>query len=173
MGEERRMGNGKVGRLSESAYNALVSSRGTKEPRIHQNSVPSRALASTTVKNVSVKEGKIYRSKLELAFALRLEVMKREGEIDGWLYEPFTFKLAEGKRYRVDFISWVWMETDGVDGAPVGRYVTTAYECKGWHKNYRDSMTHLKWAAQRFPFFEWKKVVRNGKTGFEIYDVRV
>lgn len=115
-----------------------------------------------------------YKSKLELGWALRLEVMKREGEIDGWLYEPFTFKLAEGKRYRADFIAWGKEEVIGDEGQLLFyRDFTIAYECKGWHKNYRDSLTHLSWAAQRFPFFQWKKVVRNGKTGFEVYDVVV
>lgn len=114
-----------------------------------------------------------YKSKLELAWALRLEVMKREGEIDGWIYEPFTFKLAEGKRYRADFLAWGEKHFDANDGTTWNVPFVLAYECKGWHKNYRDSMTHLKWAAQRFPFFQWKKVVRNGKTGFEVYDVVV
>lgn len=107
-----------------------------------------------------------YKSKLEAAFANHLIGMHRAGIIDGWLYEPFTFRLAEGKRYRVDFVAWVWVKDHGY-------YVTTAFECKGWHKNYRDSLTHLKWAAQRFPFFSWKKVVSNGKRGFEIMDVVV
>ena len=110
-----------------------------------------------------------YKSKLEAAFAQRLIMEQRAGNIDGWLYEPFTFRLCDGKRYRVDFVSWKWIErmTGG------GYYATTAYECKGWHKNYRDSLTHLKWAAQRFPFFTWMKVVSNGKRGFEIMDVKV
>lgn len=114
-----------------------------------------------------------YKSKLEFAWALRLEVMKREGQIDGWLYEPFTFRLAEGKRYRADFLAWGERVTACQYGHEVRVPFVIAYECKGWHKNYRDSLTHLKWAAQRFPFFEWKKVVRNGKTGFEVYDVVV
>lgn len=114
-----------------------------------------------------------YRSKLELAWATRLEVMRRSGEIDGWIYEPFTFRLAEGNRYRVDFIAWKWVEGEGVDGAPIGRYVTTAYECKGWHRNMRAALIALKWSAQKFPFLAWKKVVRNGKSGFEVYDVVV
>lgn len=114
-----------------------------------------------------------YKSKLELAWATRLEVMRRNGEIDGWLYEPFTFRLAEGKRYRVDFLAWGERITTCQYGHEVRVPVVIAYECKGWHKNYRDSLTHLKWAAQRFPFFEWKKVVRNGKSGFEVYDVVV
>lgn len=114
-----------------------------------------------------------YKSKLEFAWAMRLEVMKREGEIDGWLYEPFTLKLAEGKRYRADFIAWGAHVVCCQYGHEVRVPFIIAYECKGWHKNYRDSLTHLKWAAQRFPFFQWKKVVRNGKTGFEVYDVVV
>ena len=114
-----------------------------------------------------------YKSKLELAWATRLEVMRRNGEIDGWWYEPFTFRLAEGNRYRVDFIAWKWVEGEGVDGAPIGRYVTTAYECKGWHRNMRAALIALKWSAQKFPFLAWKKVVRNGKSGFEVYDVVV
>lgn len=114
-----------------------------------------------------------YKSKLELAWATRLEVMRRNGEIDGWLYEPFTFRLAEGKRYRADFLAWGERITTCQYGHEVRVPVVIAYECKGWHKNYRDSLTHLKWAAQRFPFFEWKKVVRNGKSGFEVYDVVV
>lgn len=114
-----------------------------------------------------------YKSKLELAWATRLEVMRRAGEIDGWLYEPFSFRLAAGNRYRVDFISWKLVESEGIDGAPIGRWVTTCYECKGWHRNMRAALIALKWSAQKFPFFEWKKVVRNGKSGFEVYDVVV
>ena len=114
-----------------------------------------------------------YKSKLELSFAVTLEAMKRQGQIDGWLYEPFVFKLAEGKRYRVDFISWVVRHHPTLSGGDSDHLVVTAYECKGWHKNYRDSLTHLKWAAQRFPFMQWKKVVRDGKTGFNIMDVVV
>jgi hypothetical protein len=114
-----------------------------------------------------------YKSKLELSFAVTLEAMKRQGDIDGWLYEPFVFKLAEGKRYRVDFIAWKLHTVEHVDGSISAYQRVTAYECKGWHANYRDSLTHLAWAAQRFSFLQWKKVVRNGKTGFEIYDVKV
>lgn len=111
-----------------------------------------------------------YKSKLEAAFANHLALLQKAGEIDGWLYEPFpSMRLCEGKRYRVDFVSWKYQSLNGAEF----KYDTVAYECKGWHKNYRDSLTHLKWAAQRFPFFSWKKVVSNGKRGFEIMDVQV
>jgi hypothetical protein len=114
-----------------------------------------------------------YKSKLELTFAVHLETRQRKGEIDGWLYEPFSFKLAAGKRYRVDFISWKTTCAQGLDGAEITSRHTTAYEVKGWHKNYRDALTHLKWAAQRFPFLQWKKVVRTGKTTFDVMEVVV
>ena len=100
-----------------------------------------------------------YKNKLEKAFATQLDAEWRAGAIKGWLYEPFSFKLAEGKRYRVDFVSW------GEEGV-------VCWETKGWHANIRDSLTHLKWAAQRFPFFKWKKAIR--KRGmFESMDIVV
>lgn len=108
-----------------------------------------------------------YKTKLEAAFAQRLEIERRTGLIAGWLYEPFSFRLATGKRYRVDFVSWVQSD----EGFPI--YLITCYETKGWHKNIRDSLTHLKWAAQRFPFYQWRKVVSNGKGGFEIMEVKI
>lgn len=143
-----------------------------KEKRVRGGNNRVAGVASAALKAPSPKKPP-YKSKIELAWALRLEVMKRGGEIDGWLYEPFTFKLSEGKRYRVDFIAWGENHFDANDGTTWSVPFVIAYECKGWHKNYRDSLTHLKWAAQRFPFFQWKKVVRNGKTGFEVYDVVV
>lgn len=167
------MGNGRVGRLSEDAYSAMLHSRATKGQVIHQNSARKLAPGEISVKPGAKSGEKIYRSKLELSWAVRLEVMKRNGEIDGWIYEPFTFRLAEGKRYRADFIAWKNEPVQYEDGPGLSYPIVTCFECKGWHKNYRDSMTHLKWVAQRFPFFQWKKVVRNGKSGFEVYDVVV
>lgn len=86
-----------------------------------------------------------YRSKLEARYATQLDLELRAGLIKGWLYEPFSLKLANGKRYRPDFLTW------GEEGL-------TCIECKGFHRNLRDSLTHLKWAAQRFPCFIWRKV---------------
>lgn len=144
-----------------------------KRVRAEGRSVKEQARAAYGVSAAPSPNKPPYKSKLELAWATRLEVMKRQGEIDGWLYEPFTFRLAEGKRYRADFIAWGVNQYDNSDGSKWDIPFVVAYECKGWHKNYRDSLTHLKWAAQRFPFFQWKKVVRNGKSGFEVYDVVV
>lgn len=92
--------------------------------------------------------GPRFRSKWEAAYAAKLEQEKQAGGIDGWLYEPFSFKLAEGKRYRVDFVTWA---SSGVE----------CIEVKGPHgKNRRDGLTHLHWAAQRFPFLIWRLVWR-------------
>lgn len=132
-----------------------------------------QSAAESGDRDVSAVRHSPYKSKLEAAFALYLQNQERHGIIDGWLYEPFTFKLAEGKRYRVDFVTWGYKTLMTEDGDSASVQELTAYECKGWHRNVRDSLTHLKWAAQRFPFFHWKKVVSNGKRGFEIMDVRV
>lgn len=155
---------------------AGASLAATKAPSPNKSKLPttSKELVKHYAKLDEAKRNKPpYKSRLELHWATRLEVMRRQGEIDGWLYEPFTFKLAEGKRYRADFIAWGQQVMCCDYGHEVRVPVIIAYECKGWHKNYRDSLTHLKWAAQRFPFFQWKKVVRNGKSGFEVYDVVV
>jgi hypothetical protein len=100
-----------------------------------------------------------YKNKLEKAFAQQLDAEWRAGAIKGWLYEPFSFRLSEGKRYRVDFVTW------GDEGI-------VCWECKGYHANVRDSLTHLKWAAQRFPFFKWRKVIRE-KGRFQHVDIVV
>lgn len=53
-----------------------------------------------------------------------------------------SLKLAEGKRYRPDFLVVL----------PLGAEAKAElHEVKGkWTKNRRDGMTHLKWAAQRY-----------------------
>jgi len=87
----------------------------------------------------------VYKSKLERRFAQQLAAELLAGTIQGWLYEPFSFQLGSGKRYRPDFVTW-------------GSAGIVAVECKGYHKNMRDSLTHLAWAAQRFPFLKWYRV---------------
>lgn len=93
-----------------------------------------------------------YRSKTEAAYAQFLEWEKQAGLLREYWYEPFSFRLANGKRYRVDFLVW---RKDGT---------VEAIEVKGaYHKNRRDSLTHLVWASQRFPFLVWRLVWRMGQ----------
>lgn len=95
-----------------------------------------------------------YRSKLEAAYATQLNAMQRAGDIKAWWYEPFSFQLSTGKRFRVDFLV---QYPDGLE-KPL-----ECIEVKGaWIKNRRDSITRLHWAAQRFPCFVWRLVWREG-----------
>ena len=95
-----------------------------------------------------------YRSKLEAQYAAHLDLLQKAGEIRRWAYEPMSLKLAEGKRYRPDFLVVL----------PAGREAKAEmHEVKGrWTKNKRDGMTHLKWAVQlygdvfTFRLIEWK-----------------
>ncbi len=106
-----------------------------------------------------------YRSKLEAAFASKLDLEQKAGIIKSWRYEPMSLTLAKGKRYRPDFL---------VEYMPQPVYPThicatpklEAIEIKGkWFKNRRDSMTHLRWAAQLYPMFTWRLMQWNG-SGF-------
>lgn len=95
-----------------------------------------------------------YKSKLEAQYAAHLELLLKAGEIRRWAYEPMSLKLADGKRYRPDFLVVL----------PLGAEAKAEmHEVKGrWTKNRRDGMTHLKWAAQlygdvfTFRLIEWK-----------------
>ena len=100
-----------------------------------------------------------YRSKLESAYAAQLEGEKRAGLILDYWYEPFSFKLCSGKRYRPDFLVKTGSGLECV-------------EVKGYHRNLRDSLTHLKWAAQKFPCFKWRRVWREGH-GFASQEIVV
>jgi len=84
-----------------------------------------------------------HRSKLEAEFE---QVLKARPDVIKFWYEPCSFKLCDGKRYRPDFIAFC--------GHATGAWspVVIAYEVKGsWKaKNQRDAHTHLKWFAQLY-----------------------
>lgn len=102
-----------------------------------------------------------YRSKLERAWANYLQGLWMLKAIQLWLYEPISFKLAPGKRYRPDFMVW---KSDGA---------IEFQEVKGrWTKNRRDGMTHLKWAAQLYPMFSWLLVERAKNGGWDETRIR-
>lgn len=92
-----------------------------------------------------------YRSKLDAAFAAKLELEVKAGLVKAWRYEPMSFTLAAGKRYRPDFMI---QYPDGLERR------LEFVEVKGYHPNRRDSLTHLAWCAQRYPMFVWKLVTR-------------
>jgi hypothetical protein len=97
----------------------------------------------TTVKSA-------YRSKWEPIFATKLDMEQKAGLIRRWWYEPSILYLEDQappgkrrKRHIPDF--WIWL--------PDGRLKIVAV--KGYHKNIRESLTIIRWAAQRYPFAEW------------------
>lgn len=133
---EQRVGGGVVGTRYSAQGPACVRSREVAGVQAGSNPAPS-----------------LYKSKWEIRYAQVLDLEKQAGRITGWIYEPFSFRLGDGKRFKVDFVTW----------GPMG---TEAIEVKGWSKNRRDGMTHLAWAAQRFPFFTWRLVWWTGN-GFD------
>lgn len=87
---------------------------------------------------------KKHRSKLEAEFEQVLKAQKAKGEIIDYWYEPASFKLCEGKRYRPDFVALIDSQYDYP--------YLVVYEVKGsWKgKNQRDAHTHLKWFVQLY-----------------------
>lgn len=90
-----------------------------------------------------------YRSKWELLFATKCELEQRAGLILRWWYEPASLRLEDPmpgkkrKRHTPDF--WLWLPDRTLKIVAV----------KGYHKNIRESLTLIRWAAQRYPFAEW------------------
>lgn len=109
-------------------------------------------------------KGQQYKSKLEVAYAAHLDLELAAGLIMAWRYEPISFKLSKGKRYRPDFL----VEHHSCLGRKL-----ELIEIKGqWTKNRRDGITHLKWAAQLYPMFKWTLMSRIGQS-WESTDVEV
>ncbi len=105
-----------------------------------------------------------YKSKLEAAFASKLDLEQKAGIIKSWRYEPMSLTLAKGKRYRPDFlVQYEPMYYVSQHEVPKGLELI---EVKGrTGKNRRDGMTHLRWAAQLYPMFTWRLMQWNG-SGF-------
>lgn len=105
-----------------------------------------------------------YKSKWETQYAYELTIQKAAGLITDFRYEPMSFKLSVGKRYRPDFLI---QHPGGMERK------LEFVEIKGlWIKNRRDGMTHLKWAAQLYPMFRWTLMWRT-KQGWESENVEV
>lgn len=142
--------------MTESEYAAVLKRHTVRGPqgRAPRSDTPAHALngpaksAAVAGVRLASQTPSLYRSKLEAAWANSLEMAKRAGEIEHIWYEPMSFKLAQGKRYRPDFMV-----------LSNGRI--TFYEVKGnWTKNKRDGLTHLAWTAQLYPMFTWVLVTR-------------
>lgn len=87
-----------------------------------------------------------YRSKLESRYAEFLMKEQLSGEITEWHYEPMVLKLSDTARYRPDFLKVYRNENKSVFIEVKGR----------WIKNRRDGITRLKWAAQKYWWWEFR-----------------
>lgn len=109
----------------------------------------------------------MYKSKLEAAYAAHLDLLVKAGEVKRWEYEPWRLWLSRGTvnpvtgkleghaSYRPDFLVVL---PGGLERRP------ELHEVKGkWIKNKRDSITHLKWAAQKYgDVFTFRLIEWNG-----------
>lgn len=80
----------------------------------------------------------------EQKYAARLKLMKREGEIKDWKFEPFNIRLAKNCFYKPDFV--VVMPDDTIQ----------VHEVKGYWTD--DALVKIKVAAETLPWFLFKSV---------------
>lgn len=91
----------------------------------------------------------------EAKFALRLEGMKRAGEIDGWMYESIRVRLADRTTYSPDFYSWKGWTFTTHDGAGEKTwYEFVFYEIKGFRRD--DAMVKFKIAREQYPWADFQ-----------------
>lgn len=85
-----------------------------------------------------------FRSQGEQEYARQLALRKIAGEVEGWLYEPFVLRLAEGFTYKIDFLVVL---TGGV---------IELVEFKGHERE--DDVIKFKMAAELHPWFVFRMV---------------
>jgi hypothetical protein len=84
-------------------------------------------------------------NRTERAYAQRLELLWRAGEIAWWAYEPFLIALADGLKYRPDFVVVRKGEVDGSVHLEV-------HETKGTPRGRRLGEAKVKMAATIYPW---------------------
>lgn len=89
-------------------------------------------------------------NKTEAAYAERLDLMKRAGEILDWRFEAITLKLADGTRYTPDFLVTLW------DGER-----TELHEVKGFWRD--DARVKFRVAAEMYTMFRFVEVRRKNR----------
>jgi len=117
------------------------------------NHSPLRKVSGSTVSPRQAPSP--YKSKWDEAYGYVLVLEKQAGLIRDYGYETMSLKLSKGKYHRPDYTVW------HLDGTIELRQV------KGYHKNIRASLTALKWAAQKHPWFLftlWRRVGQGWET---------
>lgn len=91
----------------------------------------------------------------EKEFGMRLEVMKRDGEIDDYIFQGIKLRLADGCWYTPDYTAFRSVSSDFDNGCRL-----TFYEIKG-RKMWDDAKVKFKVAREQITWadFElWQRV---------------
>jgi hypothetical protein len=87
-----------------------------------------------------------YRSRWEKEYAEHLELQRMAKVISWWKYEPMTFRLADGAKFKPDFM------------VGYGPAVIEFDEIKGFER----PAAILRWkvAAELYPMFRWRMLTK-------------
>lgn len=83
-------------------------------------------------------------NKTEAAYAQRLDLLKRAGEVRDWRFESITLRLGDDTRYTPDFLVVRW------EGPP------ELHEVKGHWRD--DARVKFRVAAEMYPMFRFVEV---------------
>jgi hypothetical protein len=123
--------------MTKEAYEAHQKKHGFivhQEPVVHP-----KAIASV--------KGRMNRTETEFSYIL--EKQKRDGQIDGWAFEPVKLRLADGCYYTPDFMTWL-----AQDAWP-SFWRIVFYEVKGAHI-WDDSKVKFKVANEQIQWAEFQ-----------------
>lgn len=95
-------------------------------------------------------------NKTEAAYADRLDLLRRAGTISRWRFEPISLQLADGTRYRPDFLIEFFDEMPEI------------HEVKGYMRD--DARVKIQVAASLYPMFRFF-VVRRARHEWDITEV--
>lgn len=150
------MGVGDVGeKISKAMLDELVAKGATvgksmAESPVFATLAPGFAAAGSRAESPSTPKQSKGPSKLELAYAAHLAVLKHAGDIVDYKFESIKLKIGvKTCWYCPDF--WV-LAKDGV---------TEFHETKGWMRD--DANVKLKSAALQYPHFRFFLVRKDGK----------
>lgn len=101
-----------------------------------------------------------YRSQLEADRAAHLNLLKAAGEIVDWGYEPATFHLPGGVKYKPDFRVTVALLM-GDEGCIESSVRFEEVKGSKLQKNARDSITRLRVASGQERWARWVLVTRD------------
>lgn len=96
----------------------------------------------------NVPRAKRVRNKWEQLYSLELEALKRAGDVLQYEYEGLTFRLADGAKYKPDFVVWLPNST------------LRLVELKGHRREA--AIVRFKVAKEKYPHCGWWMLRREG-----------